>query len=297
MDPVVTTADRDALVVASMRRWVADDFATATEAAGLRLVHTFGIELPDALGELVRPAWWAPTEYAARAQVAGVSLPLVSPGPAWHEHLSPGLLGRGVHGFTLDELAGDAGLRNRAGFVKLAEVKHPTLEARWYHRVGDFVDGARAAGLPGASRLQLCFEWRDFIQEHRLFVRDAQVVASSPYLLEGDLWDPGMAADPRADAASAEAFGAEAVAAFGDQPPAWVLDVGRTKAGWAVVEANPCWSAGLYDAAPDAVLSVLCAAIDHEGAFPAWHWVPDPFLAERAAAMVRLPGPTGARGA
>ena len=40
-----------------------------------------------------------------------------------------------------------------------------------------------------------------------------------------------------------------------------MIDVGLTvEAGWAVVEANPCWGAGIYACDPSAVLNVLARA-------------------------------------
>jgi len=45
-------------------------------------------------------------------------------------------------------------------------------------------------------------------------------------------------------------------------PPACTLDVGRLGNGtWAVIEANPCWGAGLYGCDPAAVLDALSAAM------------------------------------
>ena len=50
-------------------------------------------------------------------------------------------------------------------------------------------------------------------------------------------------------------------------PPAFVLDVGEIKGrGWAVVEANPAWAAGIYGCDPIEILPVLqrsCIATDN----------------------------------
>jgi len=45
-------------------------------------------------------------------------------------------------------------------------------------------------------------------------------------------------------------------------PPAGVVDVGIIEqSGWAVIEANPCWGAGLYGCSPMAVLNTIRRAI------------------------------------
>jgi len=45
------------------------------------------------------------------------------------------------------------------------------------------------------------------------------------------------------------------------RPQAFVLDVGIIKRrGWAVVEPNACWGAGIYGCTPSKVLEVLLAA-------------------------------------
>ncbi len=54
-------------------------------------------------------------------------------------------------------------------------------------------------------------------------------------------------------------FAHEVVYRMGDEcPEAFVLDVGRIEdRGWAVVEANPCWGAGLCACDEAKVLKVL----------------------------------------
>jgi hypothetical protein len=44
-------------------------------------------------------------------------------------------------------------------------------------------------------------------------------------------------------------------------PPAFVLDIGLTKKhGWSVIEANPCWGAGLYGCSPSQAIEVMRGA-------------------------------------
>lgn len=88
-----------------------------------------------------------------------------------------------------------------------------------------------------------------FEVEYRCFVRDGDVVTISPYLRFGRLAEKD--ADPGTSEERSEAIDFArrlltdpATPAVGD---AVVLDVGRISGrGWAVVELNAAWGAGLY---------------------------------------------------
>jgi len=50
-------------------------------------------------------------------------------------------------------------------------------------------------------------------------------------------------------------------------PPAFVLDIGITaERGWAVVEGNPCWGAGLYGCTPREALHTARRAVRRQAA-------------------------------
>jgi hypothetical protein len=86
------------------------------------------------------------------------------------------------------------------------------------------------------------------------------VIAGSPYLSFGrPAWKPfepkQTAAIPNAGLAVVEGL---CSAMRADLPPAFVVDVGMVEdSGWAIVEFNPVWSAGLLGADPRAVLRAL----------------------------------------
>jgi ATP-grasp domain, R2K clade family 2 len=88
----------------------------------------------------------------------------------------------------------------------------------------------------------------------------SEVIAGSPYLAFGrPAWKPfdpkQSAAIPNAGLAVVERLCA---AMRHDLPPAFVVDVGMIEeSGWAIVEFNPVWSAGLLGADPRAVLHAL----------------------------------------
>ncbi|WP_433475641.1 ATP-grasp domain-containing protein [Spirillospora sp. CA-142024] len=98
--------------------------------------------------------------------------------------------------------------------------------------------------------------------EFRCHVLEGQVVTMSPYLLDGEL---ALTADghwhvPEQDVHEAREYAAHVLKEV-PVPPGTVLDVGRIHdRGWAVVEANAAWGAGLYGCDPEQVLRVLARA-------------------------------------
>ena len=98
--------------------------------------------------------------------------------------------------------------------------------------------------------------------EFRCFVLNRDVVTLSVYLRDGTLQRDNDFAHTSAEEAEVRAVAGRVLAdPRVDFPAAAVLDVGTiTGSGWAVVEANSAWGAGLYGCDPDTVLEVLRAA-------------------------------------
>jgi hypothetical protein len=96
-------------------------------------------------------------------------------------------------------------------------------------------------------------------EEFRCFVLDREPRALSVYLRDGELQREHGFAAPASELAEAEAFVRSVLAdARVDLPRAAVLDVGVVAGrGWAVVEQNAAWGAGLYGCDPVEVLGVL----------------------------------------
>jgi protein-tyrosine phosphatase len=114
----------------------------------------------------------------------------------------------------------------------------------------------------------------EWLAEFRCFVREGQVVATSPYLSFGrPFWrawgEGGEKALPSQNAlAVCSRLLSERSVAL---PPAFVVDVGLIDGrGWAVVEFNPAWCSGLLGADPAAVLPVLERASQNGEADAAW---------------------------
>jgi hypothetical protein len=89
---------------------------------------------------------------------------------------------------------------------------------------------------------------------------DGDVIAGSPYLSFGrPAWKPFDPKQPAPIPGAGQALVESLCAAMrADLPPAFVVDVGLVEdCGWAIVEFNPVWSAGLLGADPRSVLRAL----------------------------------------
>lgn len=119
----------------------------------------------------------------------------------------------------------------------------------------------------------------DFRLEVRCFIRARRIVTLSPYWREDALAqdEHGEWRFLHDEEAQARDFAEQVLK---DErvklPPACTLDVGRLDNGtWAIIEANPCWGAGLYGSDPQAVLEALSEAILPRHAITAEHrpWI------------------------
>jgi len=102
-------------------------------------------------------------------------------------------------------------------------------------------------------------EWE---AEYRCFIKDGEVMTLSPYRTGGTAFSSYATPlqGPHQELESASKF-ANFVLKSVPSPKAFVLDVGMIKGkGWAVVEPNECWGAGIYGCSTVKVLEVLLAA-------------------------------------
>jgi hypothetical protein len=187
----------------------------------------------------------------ADAVAAELGLLLLEPTEDWPARLPVRFRKRDIRLATL----GDARALDTRCFVKPVDEK--IFPARVYEHgrevepAGDFERSARV----------LISEPVTFELETRAFVLERRVAALSAYVRNGEI-----ARGPAGDWPLSEAERSDALTFLDDLlsdpevdlPAAVVVDVGRTsQRGWAVVEANACWAAGLCGCDPREVLNVL----------------------------------------
>jgi len=120
---------------------------------------------------------------------------------------------------------------------------------------------AQASDLPPNLLVHVSevLEWET---EYRCFTTDRDVMTLSPYR-KGEARFSSYTSPLKGTREELEAASdfARSVLSSVACPPAFVLDVGIIRGrGWAVVEPNECWGAGIYGCSPPKILEVLLAA-------------------------------------
>ena len=177
---------------------------------------------------------------------------LYEPPLDWLAGLALEFVGRKIEFCTLE----DARNKTFPAFVKPAGEK--SFEARVYRSADELPpnDDDQASVPVLVSEI---VEWE---VEYRCFVLDGRVETVSSYW-RGDAStrdEQGFYPAPSDELAAARAFAAHIVKekARGFDGMGAVVDVGRIRDfGWAVVEANPAYGAGLYGCDPERVLHVI----------------------------------------
>jgi hypothetical protein len=220
----------------------------AAEAAGW---SAFGCDADAIPPDVSDPAVYVTTDRTV-ATATAFNLALLEPPFDLLTRVPDRFLRRRVEAATfgdLDRLAGRT-------FVKPADPLDKWFDAGIYSDVRDiYTRGRKQPDSP--VLLSEPVEWS---LEYRYFVLEGKVVAGSPYMAYGRLsWSFSRKPDmPTAGLPFVEGVCA---AMEGELPPAFVLDVGRIDdRGWAVVEFNPVWSAGLLASDANAVLPALLRA-------------------------------------
>lgn len=235
----------------------------AARATGWAVLGADRDDIPD---DVPDPVVYVTTELAVTTANA-LDLALLEPPFDALARVPDQFLRRRVEAATFADLAR---LRKRT-FVKPADPLDKWFDAGLYSDVRDIRTPAPCGLLPtepGATpttgRLArphapvLLSEPVEWSAEFRYFVLDGEVVAGSPYLAHGrPVWR--RTGTPAPVPAAGRAVAERLCAAMADRlPPALVVDVGLIEErGWAVVEFNPVWSAGLLSSDPRAVLPAL----------------------------------------
>jgi ATP-grasp domain, R2K clade family 2 len=190
----------------------------------------------------------------AEAIADQLGLALIEPPANWLTTIPPQYLRREVRFCLLS----DAQKLKTPTFVKPAEGK--VFDAQVFAS-GDALPKTEQIGdIPVITSTPV-----SWLLEVRCFVLERQVVTMSPYWRNGVLaqspdGDWPFEGDEEADA---QDFMSTLLAEPALQlPPACVLDIGIIEDnGWAIIEANPCWGAGMYGCSPTAVLTTIRRAI------------------------------------
>jgi hypothetical protein len=225
----------------------------AALAAGWDVVRLSGWRVPASLRAAAPIVYGEPL--FAEVVAAELGLALLQTPPAWLPELPEEYRLRAIRLTTL------ASARQVGGpiFIKPADQK--SFPAQVYASGADLSD---AFGLEDDT-LTLLSEPVVWDVEYRCVIADRTLLTLSPYWRSGALAQAtdGSWPAPPEEFAAVQAFVARLLA---DPqvalPPACMLDAGAIAGrGWAVIEANSVWGAGLYGCEPVLVLRALRRAV------------------------------------
>jgi hypothetical protein len=252
MPTLVVVSPPCAAVAGRRRPWstVFDELlARAANDAGWSVIGCDGSTFPDVT--VADPAVYVTTELALAA-ARRLDLALLEPPFDLLARVPERLLRRTVEFATFADLERLKG----STFVEPADPLDKWFDAGVYSDVRDI----RTRGRVSPESPVLLSEPVEWAAELRYFVLEGRVVAGSTYLSYGrPNWKPFEPGASRAMPAAGLPVVENLCAGMGGElPPALVVDVGVIEGrGWAVVEFNPAWCAGLLGADPAAVLPVL----------------------------------------
>lgn len=221
--------------------------ADAARAAGWRTAEMFAPKAKDAAPPFV---YYGTTDLALDA-ARRFDLALIEPPLDMLARLPQEFLRRSVEFATfgdLDRLMGPT-------FVKPANPLNKSFDVGVYSNVSDI----RRSRLVHKTNPVLLSEPVEWSSEYRCFILEGRLVAWSSYMTHGRLaWDPFL---PDRGHETLPAPIEPLCLRLTQQvplPPAFVVDIGLIDdRGWAIVEFNPAWCAGILGADPRCVLPVL----------------------------------------
>jgi hypothetical protein len=250
-------------------RYTTDSIALAKAAAGLgwSVQRLLNWHAPDGLSSDAFALYGEPFFAAAIAEQ--LSLHLLEPPFDWLATLPVSYSKRRVFCTTL----GEARLVAASAFIKPADDK--CFSAQVYLSGAELRDTDH---LPAETPV-LVSEPVEWEVEYRGFIRHNELQTLSPYFRDGNLAQTEDGDWPAAEEEVQEArdfytgFLSDSEVKL---PPGVVVDIGRIRGrGWAVVEANPAWSSGIYGCDPSQVLPVVESACVRMDAVPDAHsqWI------------------------
>jgi len=226
-------------------------------------VQDFGWDIdPDTAMNTV---WWAPGAWVASAAKAGVHLPLMSCGPRWMDTLPYRYKGRAVVTAELQSIRHWA--FKPEVFLKLPEAKLDDCPAKVY-RTTHMADTFKQFDHYPPETLVQIQDPMKFVIEARFWVAHREIVAESLYKIGDMIWGyeafDSTATQVMKSGGVYRRMRALAETVINDVmvAPGHTLDIGWTRDGPFVVEANAAWSSGPYNADPEGIFKAIVASHD-----------------------------------
>ncbi|KAF0848929.1 uncharacterized protein DUF4343 [Nocardia caishijiensis] len=219
---------------------------TAAIRAGWNVTRLTSWRVPD---NAIATAIYGETMFA-EVIAAQLGITLLDAPDDWLPNLPKSLLRRHIRISTL----GEARRHPDPVFVKPADGRKGFAGAVYREGIG--LPSPEACPDDTSVFMAEPVEWRS---EFRCFVEDGVILTMSPYLRDGEpaRTDDGDWPTTPSEIAAVHAC-IEELVAEASVPPSIVIDVGLIEGrGWAIVEANCAFGAGIYGCDPHSVLDVL----------------------------------------
>ncbi len=268
------------IIVTTTANWVSEEVRDGLAANEFNVIKDYGFDIPLSSENIY--AWWMPAAHAARVIRAMPEIMFTSPSSSWLSTVPEKLLGRKISVLTLQDLLN--GEFTGKLWAKPAEAKVEPFPAMFYS-----CDELKKVALDYSLELSMEVQYTEtnipFNWEHRFHILNGEVIAGSPYLVDGISFNDGVSWDKYQEAFE---YAKYAVLELGNnQPSAYVLDVGMDESTgtWFIVEGNPAWCSGFYGSDMNKVILCIHESMKYDSE---WQWIPDPHLEKMASRKVLL---------
>jgi hypothetical protein len=264
------SATKPLIHLISQTNWEWDELSGAQN---YEVVKSFGLEVPSYVED---DSWRIPQEPYTHFMLSGARMPVEAPGPLWLDGVPDELKQRSVVTVTAKEVLNM--VHDPRAFWKFAEAKSNEFIAQSYslEHVKDFITSNK---VPSDSFMQFSGHI-EIVNEYRFFVVHGEIVASSLYVSHDEqgnsqtIYD-GAIVDTQ-ELKQATRFLVDALSQL-DIPDSLVIDVAKTKKGFAILEANPSWCSGWYNCEINSVAKAIYVS-NHVNVSSKWLYKPDALL-------------------
>jgi len=267
------SATKPLIHLISQTNWEWDEL---NSAQNYEVVKSFGLEVPSYVDN---DSWRIPQEPYTHFMLSGARMPVEAPGPLWLDGVPDELKQRSVATLTAKEVLNM--VNDPHAFWKFAEAKSNEFIAQPYslEYVKDFISSNK---VPSDSFMQFSGHI-EIVNEYRFFVVYGEVVASSLYVSHDEqgnsqtIYD-GAIVDTQ-ELKQATRFIVDALSQL-DIPDSLVIDVAKTKKGFAILEANPSWCSGWYNCEINSVAKAIYVS-NRVNISSKWLYKPDALLIDK----------------
>lgn len=262
------------------RQWMVEEM----QSTSWDIRHSWGLDLPEHSPD---DSWWLSQAYAiilqnTLQQTQQQQVKFTAPKPDMLDRTPKQYTMRTVQTVTAAEAAHTLVEWEPGLWWKLATAKNERFpaEPRTHQQLMLLIQELK---LPGETLLQVSTPLPEILSEHRFFVatrrRKPRIMASSGYLLGGEV-EENQSVYPEHHKKQAASLVTEWLHETPELlPPGFVVDVAVTEEGAAILEFNPAWCSGWYEADREQVLNTVRRSVHPTSReYEEWMWVPDPSM-------------------